>query len=126
MQLEHILFYNFSFFLNFYSVCNVPVCPLTWKIPIYLSRGNSHQIAISDRDHVLTHVTIGMLSVIARMNGFYRDPCFFILFFLNTINILYWSIAGNNAVVVSGEQQRDSTRHIHVSILLQTTLPFSL
>ena len=29
--------------------------------------------------------------------------------------ILYWGIADNNAMTVSGEQQRDSTIHIHVS-----------
>ena len=33
--------------------------------------------------------------------------------------ILYWRIADNNAVIVSGEQQRDSATYMHVSILPQ-------
>ena len=41
------------------------------------------------------------------------------------ILILYWSIV-NNGVIVSGGQQRDSARHIRVSILPQTLLPCRL
>ena len=40
--------------------------------------------------------------------------------------ILSWGIAINDVVVVSGEQQRDSARHVHAFILLQTPLPFRL
>ena len=32
----------------------------------------------------------------------------------------------NNAVIISGEQQKDSTRHIHIFILPQTPLPSRL
>ena len=49
---------------------------------------------------------------------------FFCLFF--KLFILYWSIANNKVVVTSGGQQRDSARHIRVSILPQTLLPSRL
>ena len=38
-------------------------------------------------------------------------------FFSPKIFVLYWGIAINNVVIVSGEQQRDSAIRIHVSIL---------
>ena len=68
---------------------------------------------------------------------FYTFPLtFFLLFFffqtLNSlfcIGVFYWSICIgviNNVVVVSGEQQRDSAIHIHVSVLPQTPLPSRL
>ena len=41
-------------------------------------------------------------------------------------SILGYSQLTNNAVMVSGEQQRDSAIHIHVSILRQMTLPSRL
>ena len=34
--------------------------------------------------------------------------------FLKETFILYWSIAINNAVIVSGTQQKDSAIHVHV------------
>ena len=37
-----------------------------------------------------------------------------------------WDLLLNNIVVISGEQQRDSAIHIHVSILPQTPLPSGL
>ena len=40
--------------------------------------------------------------------------------------ILYWGKSINNVVVVSSEQQRDSTIHIRQSILPQTPLPSRL
>ena len=50
---------------------------------------------------------------------------FFILFSNFKLFILYWGIA-DYVVAVSGEQQRDSTKHIYVSILSQTPLPSRL
>ena len=40
--------------------------------------------------------------------------------------VLGYSQLTNNVVTVSGEQQRDSAIHIHISILPQTPLPFRM
>ena len=45
------------------------------------------------------------------------------LYFSLELFISYWGTLINNVMIVSGEQCRDSTIHIHVSILSQTTLP---
>ena len=54
--------------------------------------------------------------------------CFLLccLFFNFELFILCWVQLINNAVMVSGEQWRDSTRHIQASILPQTLLPTGL
>ena len=69
-----------------------------------------------------------LLAALSRKAGFvYRKKeasLFFILFSNFKLFILYWGIA--DYVVVSGEQQRDSTKHIHVSILSQSPLPSRL
>ena len=49
----------------------------------------------------------------------------FMLYFFKLF-ILYWGIADNRVLIVSGEQQRDSVIHIHVSIVPQTPLPYRL
>ena len=52
---------------------------------------------------------------------------FFIYFFKKTFySILWYSWLTNNAVIISDEYQRDSSTHIHVSILPQTPLPSRL
>ena len=53
---------------------------------------------------------------------------YFYLFFLSVLNFLFcvWVQPINNVVIVSGGQQRDSTTHIHVSILPETPLPSRL
>ena len=49
------------------------------------------------------------------------------LFFFKNFFILYWDIIVTiNNVIVSGEQQRDSAIHMHVSTLPQTPLPSRL
>ena len=50
---------------------------------------------------------------------------FFHPFFLYLYFVLGYSQFTNNVVIISGEQQRDSAIHIHVSILFQTPLPSS-
>ena len=49
---------------------------------------------------------------------------FFFLFFFFLLFILYWGIA--DVVIVSGDKQRDSAIHMHVSILPQTPYPIEV
>ena len=74
-------------------------------------------------------VCLILLAALSRKAGSaYRKEeasLFFILFSNFKLFILYWGIA-DYVVAVLGEQQRDSTRHIYVSILSQTPLPSRL
>ena len=51
---------------------------------------------------------------------------FLFLIFFKFLFLLGYSWLTNSVVIVSGEQQKDSATHIHVSILLQTLLPSKL
>ena len=82
-------------------------CILAWRIPWTEEPGGlqsirlqrvGHDLATEQQQHVLF--------------------CF--VFFCNfKLFILFWGMAINNVVVVSGEHQRDSAICIHVSILIK-------
>ena len=50
----------------------------------------------------------------------------YIIYFFNFLDFILYCVIAVNIVIVSGEQRRNSTMHIHISILPQTPLPTSL